>query len=147
MLQACPWAHRAHIALAELKVPFDEEIIDLSVPRTPEYLKVNPRGLVPSISYDGQIITESAIVATFLADAFPPTLLPASTDPKGPLVRAKINFFVDTYFSKVAVSTQRLPCSTPGLSMGNHNSAAPGSDCFGLLTRFCSGHGPLIGEN
>lgn len=43
----CPWAHRAHIALAELGLPFQEEIIDLSVPRTPEYLAVNPRGLVP----------------------------------------------------------------------------------------------------
>jgi len=97
----CPWAHRAHIALAELKVPFEEEIIDLSVPRTPEYLKVNPRGLVPSLSYNGEIVTESAIVATFLADAYPSNLLPASTDPKGPLTRARINFFVDTYFSKV----------------------------------------------
>jgi hypothetical protein len=34
----CPWAHRAHIALAELNLPFKEEIIDLSVPRTAEYL-------------------------------------------------------------------------------------------------------------
>jgi glutaredoxin len=35
---SCPWAHRAHIALAELNLPFKEEIIDLSVPRTAEYL-------------------------------------------------------------------------------------------------------------
>jgi glutathione S-transferase len=46
---SCPWAHRAHIALRELGLPFTEEIIDLQVPRTPEYLKVNPRGLVPTI--------------------------------------------------------------------------------------------------
>ncbi|KAI1879191.1 hypothetical protein JX265_002145 [Neoarthrinium moseri] len=98
----CPWAHRVHIALAELNIPFEEEIIDLSVPRTPEYLKINPRGLVPSISYNGKIITESAIVANFLADAFPSHLIPASTDANGPLVRAKIAFFVDTYFSKAA---------------------------------------------
>ncbi|KAI0134778.1 hypothetical protein BJ170DRAFT_679658 [Xylariales sp. AK1849] len=94
-------AHRAHIALAELKIPFEEEIIDLSVPRTQEYLKVNPRGLVPSLEYDGKVITESAIVSTFLADAFPSGLVPPSTDPNGPLVRARIAFFVDTYFSKV----------------------------------------------
>lgn len=95
-----PGAHRAHIALAELNVPFEEEIIDLSVPRTQEYLKINPRGLVPSLSYNGQIITESAIVSTFLADTFHSSLVPASTDPNGPLVRARISFFVDTYFSK-----------------------------------------------
>ncbi|KAM0328656.1 hypothetical protein ACHAQA_005068 [Verticillium albo-atrum] len=97
----CPWAHRAHIALAELDIPFKEEIIDLGVPRTEEYLKINPRGLVPSLSYDGQIITESGIVAQFLADAYPSHLLPASGSKEGALRRARINFFVDTYFTKV----------------------------------------------
>ncbi|KAM0269425.1 hypothetical protein ACHAQH_009753 [Verticillium albo-atrum] len=97
----CPWAHRAHIALAELALPFKEEIIDLSTPRTEAYLKINPRGLVPSISYNGEIVTESGIVAQFLADAHPSHLLPASDEKDGALRRARINFFVDTYFSKV----------------------------------------------
>ncbi|KAI1340340.1 thioredoxin-like protein [Xylariaceae sp. FL0016] len=97
----CPWAHRAHIALSELNVPYEEEIIDLSKPRTAEYLKVNPRGVVPSLSVDGEIITESAIVAGFLADAFPSHLVPASNDPNGALKRARIAFFADTYTSKV----------------------------------------------
>ncbi|KAI1747168.1 thioredoxin-like protein [Xylaria castorea] len=96
----CPWAHRAHIALSELNVPFEEEIIDLSAPRTAEYLKVNPRGLVPSLAVDGQIVTESAIVAAFLADRFPSHLAPASNDANGPLKRARIAFFVDTFMSK-----------------------------------------------
>jgi glutathione S-transferase len=96
-----PGAHRAHIALSELNVPFEEEIIDLSVPRTAEYLEVNPRGLVPSLKYDGHVLTESAIVASFLADAFPAGgLVPPSTDPAGALTRARIAFFVDAYFSK-----------------------------------------------
>lgn len=43
---ACPWAHRAHIALNELGVDFKEEIIDLDRPRDPWYLKVNPVCLV-----------------------------------------------------------------------------------------------------
>ncbi|WQF79499.1 Putative glutathione S-transferase, Thioredoxin-like superfamily, glutathione transferase family [Colletotrichum destructivum] len=96
----CPWAHRAHIALAELGLPFEEEIVDLSVPRTPEYLRINPRGLVPSISYDGEIVTESAIVAQFLADAHPSHLVPVAGSKDAALRRARIAFFVDTYFSK-----------------------------------------------
>ncbi|OLN86997.1 Protein LigF [Colletotrichum chlorophyti] len=96
----CPWAHRAHIALAELGLEFEEEIIDLSVPRTEEYLKINPRGLVPSIAYDGEIITESAIVSQFLADAHPSHLVPTAGTKDAALRRARINFFVDTYFSK-----------------------------------------------
>ncbi|CAJ2512461.1 Uu.00g054760.m01.CDS01 [Anthostomella pinea] len=97
----CPWAHRAHIALAELRVPFEEEIIDLSKPRTAEYLKINPRGLVPSLAVNDDIITESAIVTSYLADAFPSHLAPASTDLNGPLARARMSFFADTWTSKV----------------------------------------------
>ena len=94
-------AHRAHISLAELQLPFEEEIIDLSVPRTPGYLKVNPRGLVPSLEFNGEILTESAIISNFLADAFPSHLLPVSDAPGGALLRARTAFFVDTFISKV----------------------------------------------
>jgi len=38
----CPYAHRAHIALKELKLPYEEVIIDLDKPREPWYLEVNP---------------------------------------------------------------------------------------------------------
>ncbi|KAI0015754.1 thioredoxin-like protein [Xylariomycetidae sp. FL0641] len=98
----CPWAHRVHIALAELQLPFDEELIDLSQPRTPQYLQINPRGLVPSLvlADDDTILTESGIVATYLADAHPGRLAPASSEPGGALRRARIAFFVDTYMSK-----------------------------------------------
>ncbi|KAK4040362.1 thioredoxin-like protein [Parachaetomium inaequale] len=97
----CPWAHRAHIVLEELKIPFEEVIIDLSVPRTPEYLKINPRGLVPALSYNGEIIIESGIVAQFLADAYPSHLVPASDAPGGALRRARIALFVDAFISKL----------------------------------------------
>ena len=97
----CPWAHRAHIALRELGLPFTEEIIDLEVPRTAEYLKVNPRGLVPAIDYNGEIISESGIVAQFLVDAHPSHLEKTSSEEGGALQRARINFFVDAYVSKV----------------------------------------------
>jgi glutathione S-transferase len=93
-------AHRVHIALEELKIPYEEVIIDLDTPRTPEYLAINPRGLVPSVSYNGDIVTESAIVAWLLADAYPSHLAPPSSSPGGPLRRARIAFFVDAYFSK-----------------------------------------------
>jgi len=103
----CPWAHRAHIVLKELGLTYEEVLIDLDTPREPWYLEVNPRGLVPSIKYsDGtlkeEIITESGIVSQFLADAHPSDLLPASNaSPTAALIRARINFFVDTWFTKV----------------------------------------------
>lgn len=87
-------------------MPYEEVIIDLEKPREPWYLEVNPRGLVPSIKYstgiiNDEIITESAIVSQFLADTHPSHLLPASNDsPTAALTRARINFFVDTWFTK-----------------------------------------------
>ncbi|KIY42977.1 glutathione S-transferase domain-containing protein [Fistulina hepatica ATCC 64428] len=104
----CPWAHRAHIALHALGLEFEEVIIDLDRPRDEWYLKVNPRGLVPTLSYNGAIIPESAIVATFLADAHPSLLLPPSTAPSGALTRARISFFADAYISKVQSVTRKL---------------------------------------
>ncbi|KAF2773379.1 thioredoxin-like protein [Teratosphaeria nubilosa] len=106
----CPYAHRAHIALEQLNLPFEEVIIDLDTPRPQWYLDINPRGLVPSIKYsvsgifdEPEIITESAIVVQFLADSFPSAFLPASKEsPFAPLQRARINFFVDTWNTKVA---------------------------------------------
>ena len=47
-----------------------------------------------------EIITESAIVSQFLADAYPSHLVPASNTAAGALTRARINFFVDTWFTK-----------------------------------------------
>lgn len=58
------------------------------------------RGLVPAINFNGEIITESGVVATFLADAYPSHVLPASGTPEAALTRARISFFVDTWFSK-----------------------------------------------
>ncbi|KAE9988255.1 hypothetical protein Vi05172_g11482 [Venturia inaequalis] len=104
----CPWAHRAHIALDELNIPFTEITIPLDSPRTPEYLAVNPRGLVPSISYHGEIFTESAVVSWLIADAYPGKLVLASTDKGGPQQRARISFFVDTYFSKFQAGLMKL---------------------------------------
>jgi glutathione S-transferase len=43
----------------------------------------------------------SGIISHFLADANPSHLLKTSSEPGGALQRARIDFFVDTYFSKV----------------------------------------------
>ena len=65
------------------------------------------RGLVPAMKYSGsplrdEILTESAIVAQFLCDAHPSHLLPASdSSPEAALFRARVNFFVDTWNTKV----------------------------------------------
>jgi len=87
----CPWAHRAHIALKELGLNYKEVIIDLSVPREEWYLKINPRGLVPTIDYNGEIIPESGIVAQFLAGAHPSHLQKPS-DAEGGALQVSLSY-------------------------------------------------------
>lgn len=93
-------AHRAHIAINELELPFEEVTIDIFKPRDPWYLEINPRGLVPTLKINDEIVPESAIVAQLLADTYPSKLVPASNAPGGALKRARINFFADAFSTK-----------------------------------------------
>ena len=94
--------------LKELGLPYEEVIIPLDRPRDEWYLKVNPRGLVPSLKFsngllEDEIITESAVVSTFLADSFPKNGFhpPSHESPTSALTRARMSFFVDTFINKV----------------------------------------------
>ncbi|CAG9948566.1 unnamed protein product [Clonostachys rosea f. rosea IK726] len=95
----CPWAHRIYIVLSELGLPFEEVEIDLGRPRDPSILK-----LIPVALYNGETITESAIIAQFLADAHPSHLVLPSNAPGGALQRARIGFFVDASISQVVAN-------------------------------------------
>ncbi|EAU31796.1 conserved hypothetical protein [Aspergillus terreus NIH2624] len=143
----CPWAHRAHIAIKELGLPYKEVIIDLEKPREPWYLEVNPRGLVPTISYNGTIIAESAIVTQLLADAHPSHLLPPSNTPEGAIKRAQISFFVDTFVSKVLphlFASMRSATDEERLAAGEALVAAIEKELEPLLYPKGSGSGPFF---
>lgn len=93
----CPWAHRAQIGLRELGLEFETGLVDITVPRTAEYLAINPTGLVPTLVYDGHVLTESGLIAQFLADSHPSHLLKSSSEPGGALQRFNVGIFVDNY--------------------------------------------------
>jgi len=103
----CPYAHRVHIALNELNLPYEEVPIDLDKPREPWYLQVNPRGLVPAVRIASpklggeHILIESGIIVQFLADVVPGPLAPVSNNPLGAIVRARLNYFIDTWNTKI----------------------------------------------
>jgi glutathione S-transferase len=64
---------------------------------------------VPSLSFDGEIFTESGPISWLLADAFPSgdLVLPSSA-PGGPQQRARVAFFVDAYFTKFQSHLHKL---------------------------------------
>ncbi|KAJ5986361.1 hypothetical protein N7451_010726 [Penicillium sp. IBT 35674x] len=93
----CPWAHRAQIALRELNLEFETVLVNINIPRTPEYLAINPSGLVPALVYDGHVLSESGLITQFLVDSHPSHLLKSSSEPGGALQRFNVAFFVDSY--------------------------------------------------
>ena len=66
-------AQKVRIALAEKELPWQGVHIDLMQGEhlKPEFLKINPRGLVPVLVHDDDPIHESTIILEYLEDAFP----------------------------------------------------------------------------
>jgi glutathione S-transferase len=66
-------AQKVRIALEEKGLPFEARHVDLMKGEhvAPEFLKINPRGLVPVLVHDGDAICESTVILEYLEDAFP----------------------------------------------------------------------------
>jgi glutathione S-transferase len=62
----------ARFMLEELGVPYETVILDYEgAMKTPEYLAINPMGKVPAIRHGDQVVTETAAICAYLADAVP----------------------------------------------------------------------------
>jgi len=75
----------AHWMLEEVGAPYRMQILDFEKRehKAPEFLELNPMGKVPTIVHRGIVITESAAICTYLADAFPQAgLAPGLQDPQ-----------------------------------------------------------------
>ncbi|VWC43616.1 glutathione S-transferase family protein [Burkholderia lata] len=74
-----------HWMLIELGVPFETRLVDIDsgAQHTPEYLRLNPAGRVPTLVVDGVPRTESAALLMLLAERHPASGLapePGSTE-------------------------------------------------------------------
>jgi glutathione S-transferase len=63
----------SHIALAEAGAPYTTEKLDFknNQQNSPEYLKINPKGRVPTLVTDHGILTETPATLAFIAQSFP----------------------------------------------------------------------------
>jgi len=76
-------AFRARIALNLKGISYEAVYVDLRAPasrqRAPEFLAVNPQGLVPVLEHNGRTITQSLAIVEYLDETFPqPPLLPTA---------------------------------------------------------------------
>lgn len=71
---------KVFLTLIEKGLPWTSEYIDLfnNEQYRPEYLKLNPKGVVPTLIHEGRPIIESTLICEYLDQTFPePSLVPA----------------------------------------------------------------------
>ena len=85
-------AQKVRLTLAEKNLNWDSHHMDLRKgdTRTPEYKKLNPGAVVPTLIDNGQIICESTVIMEYLDDAYPDL----SVRPKNPLKRARVRAWI-----------------------------------------------------
>jgi glutathione S-transferase len=74
-------AQKVRIALAEKKLAHERRHVSLMKGEqiSPEFLRINPKGVVPALVHDGEPVIESTVILEYLEDAFPERpLRPAS---------------------------------------------------------------------
>ena len=72
--------------LEEVGQPYKTEVLDYaSTMKAPAYLAINPMGKVPGLRHGNAVVTETAAICAYLADAFPQAAL---APPSGSKMRA-----------------------------------------------------------
>ena len=96
---------RAWAVLEEKKIPY--QYIEVNPYHKPDsLLKLNPRGLVPTLQYDNKPLYESNVICEFLEDAYPDHGLKLL--PSDPYQRAKGRIWADFVTSRVIPSFHRF---------------------------------------
>jgi glutathione S-transferase len=72
------------IALEEAGVPFETRLVRFmrGEHKSPEFKRYNPKGKVPALEIDGNVLTENVAILTYLAERFPEArLMPPTPTP------------------------------------------------------------------
>lgn len=86
---ACPLA--THIVLEWIGASFEIVEVKRDKLRSPEYLKINPAGLVPALIDGDLTLTENVAILHYLADLHPDKQLAGGSTPRG---RAEVNHWL-----------------------------------------------------
>ena len=96
-------AQKVRVALAEKALDWKRHAMTLRGDQfDPQYMKLNPNAVVPTLVHGGRVVTESSVILYYLEEVFPtPPLMP-----REPLERAKVrmvNKLVDEYVHNACV--------------------------------------------
>ncbi len=115
-------AQKVRFTLEEKGLKYEDRHLNLRAgdQKTPDYLKLNPNGYVPTLVHDDFVVCESTVICEYLDDAFPvPALKPV--DARG---RARMRGF--TKFIDAAI----FPATgTVSMSIAFHHQYQPDRPC------------------
>jgi glutathione S-transferase len=102
----CPFVQRVWLVLEEKKIPY--EYIEVNPYNKPQsLLSLNPRGLVPTLEYEGKPLYESTVICEFLEEVYGEEggkrLLPID-----PYEKARCRIWVDFCTSRIIPSFHRF---------------------------------------
>lgn len=90
-------AQKVRVALAEKGLEYRSHLMTLRGDQfAPEYMKLNPNAVVPTLVHDGKPLVESSVILYYLDEAFPqPPLMPEAPRPRA--VVRMFNKLIDEY--------------------------------------------------
>lgn len=99
-------SQKVRICLAEKGLDYVGRHIDLGTFEhlTPEYLAINPNGVVPTLRHDGGVVIESTVICEYLDEVFPQEPL----SPADPLGRAAMRAWL-RFIDEVPSMAVRVP--------------------------------------
>ena len=127
-------SQKVRICLHEKGLPFEDIRLDLGKAKDqlkPEYLKLNPNGVVPTLVDDGNVIIDSSVICEYLDEKYPaPKLTPDD------VVRARQDARLDA-LSRGGADRRRCGCrrstwaSCRALPVSTRSASAPSSPTSG----------------
>lgn len=105
-------SQKVRICLAEKELAFDDVRLDIGKAKqhlTPEYLKINPNGVVPTLVDNGQVVVDSSVICEYLEEKYPEVALA----PKDLVKRANMRAWM-RFIEEVPTAAVRVPSFNMG---------------------------------
>ena len=99
-------SQRVRFVLNAKQLPFDEVKLNLLAgdQLKPDYLKLNPNGVVPTLDHDGQIVIDSTVITEYLDEVEPRQ----SFTPENPVARARMRALMH-FIDEMPAAAVRVP--------------------------------------
>jgi glutathione S-transferase len=100
-------SQRVRFVLNAKGLPFEEKKLDLLAgdQLKPEYLALNPNGVVPTLVDDGNVVIDSSVIIEYLDEVAP---APASFTPRDPVKRAAMRALM-RFIDEMPAAAVRVP--------------------------------------